>query len=113
MRRAELERSEAATTLPPSYMGLVGRLHGIQVYDWADPKVREYIRAEAGLSLRFDLAYDQMYIAHSVAAIIVGEQAHFVYRMRQLAANEEARRACREHIAAVESRIFGDTQIAE
>ena len=107
MNRRELER--AHTELPPCYMGLVGRLHGIQVFDWSRDDVREVIRARAGLPLSFDLRYDEMYPAHSIAGIIVGELAHFTYRMRQLAANEDARKVCREHAEQVELRIFGET----
>lgn len=109
LTRARLERAASATEVPPSYMGLVGRLHGIQVFDWSNEDVREVMRARAGLPLSFDLRYDEMYPAHSIAGIIVGELAHFVYRMRQLAANEAVRKAAREHAEQVELRIFGET----
>ncbi len=106
LNRGDLER--ATPELPPSFMGLVGRLHGIQVFDWSDEGTREHICKAAGLPATFDLRYDEMYPAYSIAAIIVGEQAHFVYRMRQIVANEGTRLAASTHILVVAERILGE-----
>ena len=87
--------------------GLVGAVNGISVFDWSNPEVREHIRKFAGLSDDFDLHYGQMVVAPRTHGIIVGEQAHFVWRMQQVRLNDECRRRAAEHAGRTFYRIFG------
>lgn len=88
--------------------GLVGAVNGISVFDWSNPEVREHIRKFAGLSDDFDLRYDQMVVAPRTHGIIVGEQAHFEWRMRQIRANQELRNWASDHFRDAQLRILGE-----
>lgn len=92
----------------PGRMGLLGALSGIPVYDWSDPSTRAYIRDRIWLPANFDMAYDEMFIAHSINAILVGECAQFDYRMRQLELNEACRKLAVQNIEDAAWRILGE-----
>lgn len=55
------------------------------------------------------LGYDEMYISSYDAKIVVGEIAHFRYRIRQLEANERCRRTARQQIEAMAADILGES----
>lgn len=54
------------------------------------------------------LRYDEMAIAVHGRKILVGEQRHFLYRMKQLDRNREVREAAAEHIKNQARRILGE-----
>lgn len=89
-------------------LGLAARLGGIQIWDWSDPKVREEACKRNPLLCQIELAYDQIYVAMGQQALLVGSQDHFLYRMHQLALNDDARKAAREHIRRSAQRVLGE-----
>lgn len=92
----------------PGRMGLLGALSGIPVYDWSDSGTRREIRGRIWLPADFELRYDEMYVAHSINAILVGEQAHFLYRVKQLADDEACRALASHRIKNFAERILGE-----
>lgn len=92
----------------PGRIGLQGALAGIPVYDWSDPAVQAEIRQRIWLPADFTMAYDEMYIAHSINAILVGEQAQFLYRVKQLADDEACRVLAGQRIKNSAERILGE-----
>ncbi len=54
------------------------------------------------------LAFDEMAIAVHGRKILVGEQRHFLYRMKMLDLNREAREAAAAHIQNQARRILGE-----
>lgn len=86
----------------------IGTLGGFVVLDWSNPDTRDYLREHAGLAPDFELAYDDVYVAHTVNAVVAGEVAHLRWRMQQIELNDECRRQAAQHLWAVQARIFGD-----
>lgn len=82
---------EATWNLPAS-MGLIGSLYGIPVI-------------ERPAQLRFD----EMYISLQENKVVVGELAHFRWRMEQLNLNDDLRKQVRARIEAEGTRILGET----
>jgi hypothetical protein len=74
----------------PGRMGLIGALAGIRLVE---------------MPL---LKYDEMVILYEESAIGIGETAHFLWRLRQVEANNECRRKAREHIETTATRILGE-----
>lgn len=54
------------------------------------------------------LKYDEMYISAQSSRIVVGELAHFRYRMQQIEANARCRKAAAKHIETSASQILGE-----
>lgn len=54
------------------------------------------------------LKYDEMYISQTMPAIIVGEAAHFVWRLRQRQLNEELRADLRRRIEEWGTSLLGE-----
>lgn len=79
-------------TLPglPPLMGALGAVSGIRVIE--SPLLR----------------YDKMFIAQEQQAIVVGEVAHFRYRIDQLNRNKKLREQVRADIRASARRILGE-----
>lgn len=88
--------------------GVHSAVNGISVFDWSNAELRETIRRLAQLPEDFDLKYDQMYVASVASGIIVGELAHFEYRVRQIAANQELREWAKAFARNAEMRILGE-----
>jgi hypothetical protein len=88
--------------------GLAGTLGGVQVWDWSDPATRE--RAyKINPTLRcIELAYNEMYVALSQQALLVGELSHWLYRLHQNELNHECHRRAADHIARTAERILGE-----
>jgi hypothetical protein len=86
----DLGEIPAPHNLPPS-MGLVGATSGIRVIE--NP---EY------------LGYDEMYISPNQTGIVVGELAHFRYRIAQINANHKLREHARAHIQRRAEEILGE-----
>jgi hypothetical protein len=53
------------------------------------------------------LRYDEMYIAEDGPYIVVGEAAHFTWRVEQLQANRDCRRAVAVELEKAAHRILG------
>jgi hypothetical protein len=92
----------------PAYEGSIGDLYGVPIHDWNDPRVQERLREYHYVPEWFDLAYDEMFPLRDLAAILVGEKAHFEWRMRCAAENEAVRQVARAHIVATYERILGE-----
>ena len=86
---------------------LAAAINGISVFDWSNPEVRETIRPLMGVGEDFDLKYDQMVVAERAHGVVVGEEAHFLYRLEQIKRNNECRRAATARICREASRILG------
>lgn len=54
------------------------------------------------------IKYDEMYWGSGVQGLVVGETRHFLWRLKQIELNGEAREAARRHIEATASRILGE-----
>lgn len=54
------------------------------------------------------LSYDEMFLSSITNSAVVGELAHFKYRMVQLRLNAECRKAATAHIEATASRLLGE-----
>lgn len=85
-----------------------GALLGLRVLDWSDPEVRLHIRRRIWLPEDWTLRYDEMFTANGIQAIIVGELAHFTYRVKQAAENKACRGAAAHHIKTAATRILGE-----
>lgn len=92
----------------PHSMAVVGALHGIQIWDWSDPKVRADACRISPLLCEVDLRFDEMYISYSTQSLLVGDQGYFLWRLMEKAASEECRAAAREHIREAAERILGE-----
>lgn len=89
-------------------MGLIGRIGGIQIWDWSDPDVVERACKISPLLCDVKLRYDEIYPSYSTSALLVGEQSHYLYRVLQIALNEECRQAAADHIRSEAERILGE-----
>jgi hypothetical protein len=87
----DLGEIPAPHNLPPS-MGIIGATSGIKVIE--DP--------------RYGLGYDEMYISQYQAAIVVGELAHFRYRVAQINENHKLRARVRAQIQRRAEEILGE-----
>lgn len=54
------------------------------------------------------LRYDEMYFGAGSQGLIVGEERHFLYRMKQIDLNEKCREAAAAHIKSAARRILGE-----
>lgn len=54
------------------------------------------------------LRYDEMMVSHDHPAILVGEAAHFTWRLRQIELNNECRAAGVRRIEAMATEILGE-----
>jgi hypothetical protein len=86
----DLGEIPAPYNLPPG-MGLVGATSGIKVIE--DPRY---------------LGYDEMYISQNDAGIVVGELAHFRYRINQINENHKLRERVRAEIQRRAEEILGE-----
>lgn len=91
--------------MPP---GLAVRLGGVQIWDWSDPDVVQRACELAPLLCDLRLRFDEIYLSYSTSSLLVGEQSHYLYRMLQLALNEECRRAAADHIKKTAERLLGE-----
>jgi hypothetical protein len=80
----------APHNLPPA-MGIIGATSGIKVIE--DPRY---------------LGYDEMYPSQHQAAIVVGELAHFRYRINQINENHKLRERVRTMIQRRAEEILGE-----
>lgn len=81
---------EAEFGAMPPMMGAIGAFGGIRVLE--SPMLK----------------YDEMFLAQTQQAIVVGEIAHFRYRLNQLNANQGLRKAVKRNIQAAAERILGE-----
>ena len=80
----------------------------VNIVDWSDPEVRRRAyKIDATLG-DFELRYDEIYPSLHLSAVIVGEQAHFLWVLLQHSLDDDARRAAREHIRTEAERILGE-----
>jgi hypothetical protein len=89
-------------------MGLVGRLAGVQVWDWSDEATRKRACEIAPLLCGVDLRYDEMYLSYSTQSLLVGDQGHFLWRLLEVERNKECRQEARERIRRTAERILGE-----
>lgn len=54
------------------------------------------------------LAYDEMFLSAARNAVVVGELAHFKYRIEQKRLNDECRKRCRAQIVRAAEKILGE-----
>lgn len=89
--------------------GMAGRLGGIQIWDWSDPWVQERACELQPLLCDLNLRFDEIYVSYSTQSILVGEQAHYLYRLHQTALNNELRERVQQMFREAELRILGET----
>lgn len=87
--REFLESNVSAAQIPGG-SPLLGALAGIPIVP------SEYLR------------YDEMAFGHMGRSLYVGEERHFLYRMRQLDANHACRQAASAAIKTAARRILGE-----
>jgi len=80
----------------------------VQIVDWSDPDVRRRALEVDPTLGGFMLRYDEVYPSLHLQAVIVGEQAHFLYRLLQNSLNKDCYQAAREHIRTEAERILGE-----
>jgi hypothetical protein len=91
-----------------SFDPLAAVLGGIQIWDWSDPETREQAyKISPGLRA-VHLRYDEVYVARSASALVVGELAHFLYSLHRKELLAETRRAASLHIKRTAERILGE-----
>jgi len=91
LTREYLEGVPEVRHLPGNYR-LLGALAGIPIVE-GDPRV---------------LKYNEMYFGEGTQGLVVGEIRHFMYRMKQIDLNQQARDAARRHIEKTWERLFGE-----
>lgn len=84
-----LESSQRVAQLPGN-MRLLGALGGIPIHE------DRYLR------------YDEMFIGQGIQGIAVGEQRHFLWRMKMIDLNQQCREAAAAHIQSSARRILGE-----
>jgi hypothetical protein len=83
-----LESDISVAQIPGGSTSLLAALAGIPIYETPG------------------LKYDEMVLANR--RVLVGDQRHFLWRMKQIDANHECRRAAAEHIKTSARRILGE-----
>lgn len=81
---------------------------GRTVASWTGP--HRLLGALAGIPIIENraLPYDRMYVGTGIQGIVVGEQRHFLWRMRCLDEDQACRDAAAQHIKNVAERILGE-----
>lgn len=87
---------------------LAAVLGGIQIWDWSDPATRERAYEIMPMLRAVELKYNEIYIARSAQALLVGELSQFLHALQQKELLNDTRRAADLHIKRTAERILGE-----